>query len=499
MVKNLSKSQYARGLKCPKSLWFYRNRKELMAAPSAEQQAIFDQGTEFGVLAQQRFAGGVLIKADHAHPDEALEETRRAVLNGEHILYEAAFIHEGVLIRADIVEQKADGGWHLYEVKSTSKAKPEHMPDAAVQAWVMNGSGARVDRVFVVHANTEYTRRGALDLDKLFVLADVTDDVRVHIAAVPTYLKTLKEVADAPEAPEVAIGGHCDKPHPCEFKGQCWAHVPAYSVLNLAGARWDKKLPLWEAGFKTLPELPLDTKLTTAQSVQVKVARTGQTHIDAPAIAKLLRELVFPIHLLDFEAINPVVPPYDGTRPYQKIPFQASVHIIPGPTGGEFRHHEFLADGTTDPRPDVVAFLRRAIAPTGSVVAYYKSYEGSCLRELAAGGYEVAHDLLGMEARLWDLADPFSKALYVTPSMEGSWSIKDVLPALVPEMTYKGMAIADGLAAQKAYTRLMTERLTEVERATIMADLRAYCGQDTMGMVKILERLWAVTTAAAAK
>lgn len=490
-MKTLSKSQYTRGLQCEKSLWLYRERKELQDPVSPQDQAIFEQGTAVGILAHKWIKGGVLIEADHAHPEEALAATAAAIAAGAEVIYEAAFLYDGVLVRADIIVRnpKVDGkAWDLYEVKSTTKVEDEHLLDVAIQRYVLNGAGIGIVRAFLAHLDSSYVRRGALDLDELFEAEDITAESDEALDQVPGELARLKAAAALKEAPKVAIGPHCTKPHDCSFQGHCWKEVPDYSVFNLAGARKDKTTRLWNSGVKTIAEIPKEEKLTAYQDTQRFVAKTGKPVILAEGIRALLANLVYPHYFLDFEAVNPAIPPYDGTRPYQAIPFEASLHVRKE-RGAPLEHHEFLGDGTKDPRPELVAFLTNSIGPSGSVVAYHKSYEGGIINGLASGGYHAANELIDIEARLWDLADPFKKALYAHPAFEGSWSIKKVLPVLIPDMKYDGMAIADGVAAMRAYTRLMTEPLTPAQRAQIMADLKAYCGQDTLAMVRILDRV----------
>lgn len=490
-MKHLSKSQYARGMQCHRSLWLYREFKELQDPVSPEDQAIFDQGTEVGILAQKWIKGGVLIDAPHTEPERALRQTQDAITAGAKVLYEAAFLHDDVLVRVDILMRNHEGGWDFYEVKSTTEVKDVFLIDVAIQRHVLHGAGLKVHVAHVVHLDPAYVRYGALNLDKLFAVVDVTAETEPILANVPAQLFAMKATAGLPAEPHIAIGPHCTRPYTCSFKGHCWESIPKYSVFNLAGARMDKKTALWNAGHQTIAEIPDAEKLTAYQTVQRFVARTKEAYIKAEGVRELLNTLAYPQHFLDFEAINQAIPPYDGLRPYQQLPFEASLHTRKK-RGGPLEHHEYLADGTKDPRPDLVAFLNQHIRPAGSVIAYNKSYEGGILKALAAHYDGTAKDsaLLSAERRLWDLADPFRKAFYAHPAFHGSWSIKKVLPVLIPDMTYAGLAIADGVAAMQAYARLMTDRtLTPAQRAQIMADLRAYCGQDTLAMVRILDHV----------
>jgi hypothetical protein len=291
-------------------------------------------------------------------------------------------------------------------------------------------------------------------------------------------------------APAIGIGAQCFDPYDCEFMGHCWKHVPDYSVFDLARARFEKKIGLWKKGIARVQDIPDELGLSSAQEIQVQVAKSGRAHIDLEGIVEMLAELSHPLFFLDFETINPALPPYDGLKPFQHLTFQASVHIQDKPDG-PIRHAEFLDDGRQDSRSELVEFLVRTIGPKGTVIAYSKGFEGARLRELAQSFPASSKRLLSMRERLWDLRDPFRKS-YVHPKFEGSQSIKDVLPVMVPSMSYKGMPIHDGGGAQNAYINLLRGNLGAAKAKETMRELKVYCGQDTLAMVKILEKLRAI-------
>lgn len=495
-MKSLSKSQYVRGLQCHKSLWLYRHRKDLRTPVDAFQQSILDQGTAFGALARERFFGGVLITQGHDDPEGALKATSDAIAAGAGILYEAAFLYEDVLVRIDVMELEDDGAWSLFEVKSGTKVEDVHLLDVAIQRFVLNGAGIKIARAVVVHADPAYVRRGPLELLHLFALVDVTQESNDALAEVPLKLHFMKLKSDEAEVPTKDIGAHCTKPYECDFKAHCWAHVPAYSVFNLGYAKMEKKLELWNSGVKTIADIDVNEhKLTKGQVTQVTVARAGKAMVDRRAIEKFLGTLIYPLAHLDFETDNPVIPPYDGLRPYSQMPFQASVRVQQEP-GAPLTEFGFLGDGLGDPRKALTDFLRDCIPPSGSVLAYHKSFEAGRLEELGAYVGYNGEIMRMIVARLADLADPFRTGLYAHPGFKGRWSIKAVLPVLVPSMTYEGLEIGDGAAAMAAYGRLRDPELPQAERERLMAALRVYCGQDTLAMVKILEHLYAVVEGA---
>lgn len=489
MIRPLSKSQYTRGLQCLKSLWLHRNEPKVRTPTDPGDQAILDAGTAFGVLAQKLFPGGVLIHGDRNDPEALVAETKAAIAAGATVLFEAAFLHDDVLVRADIVVLSPNG-WLLYEVKSSTEVKDVFLHDVAIQRHVMAGAGFPTVRAYILHANPGYVRQGDLELSELITVYDATEVSFVAAQAVPRALATMKQVAALAEQPDVDVGPHCTKPYPCDFKEYCFnaKGVPEYSVFNLAGARMDKKLELWNAGAHTLNEIPAGTKLSPTQTAQVAVAKSGKPKIDRAAIAGFLGTLRYPLAFLDFETDNPVVPPFDGLRPYQQMPFQAALYVRPE-LGAPAVRHDFLGDGRRDPRRDLISFLFDEVPKTGSIIAYNKSFEGGCLVELAGFGGPSAGGLFSFEKRLWDLAEPFRKAQYAHPAFKGSWSIKAVLPVLAPRMSYDRLMIKNGVEAQLAYKVLATVNLPPEDREKLREALLIYCGQDSFAMVVILDEL----------
>lgn len=501
IVKKLSKTQYTKGLQCGKALWLYRNKKELADEVSDFQESIMEAGTEFGELARQRWPGGVLIKADSRDPEAAVAETLAAIAAGATVLYEAAFVFDDVLVRVDVLvaigPSSAGNVWQLYEVKSGTKVEEVHLDDVAIQRYVLEGAGQRVPQSFVVHANPTYVRKGALDLEQLFAIEEVTKEMLVQTSYVAEVVKRLKAVAELTEAPKREIGDHCNKPYACAFKGHCWAHVPEYSVFNIPYAKMDKKLELFNSGIKLVSQVdPKTAGLTDKRSIKaVEVARLGKPVVDKRAIAAFLGGLTYPITHLDFETDNPPVPPYDDLSPYSQMPFQASVRVQEK-LGGRFIERGFLGDGLEDPRSELVEFLCDAVPRSGTVLAYYKPFEAGRIKELylnpAVTDSKFQTPLRDMEARLQDLADPFSKNWYTHPGFLGKWSIKNVLPVVALDMTYKNLEVQNGAQAMAAYAQLRNPSLDVAERARIMNALKVYCAQDTEAMVRILSHLYAV-------
>jgi CRISPR/Cas system-associated exonuclease Cas4 (RecB family) len=473
------------GLQCPKRLWFEANARERLAPTDAATQAIFDQGHEVGRLAQELYPGGLEIARDRLAWKRAIAATGRAL--GERVpLYEAAFAFEGGACRVDILAPAGRGGWDLVEVKSTTEVKDVHLADLAFQTWVLAGAGIAVRRSYLAHLNRDYVRKVALDPHGLFVLEDLTERIEPLLAGVGPEVARLGSVLPLAEAPEAAIGPHCSDPYDCPVEPICWSEIPAGSVFTLyRGGK--KSWELHAGGIVELAAIPDDFPLTDSQAIQVAAARSGRAHVEPARIRSFLGQLEYPLHYFDLESYALAIPPFDGTRPYQQIPFQFSLHGIEAP-GATPRATAFLAEGNGDPRPEFLAAVRAALGPRGSIVAYNASFERDCLSKCAEAFPEHAAWIAKLIPRFVDLLEPFRSFAFYDPAQLGSASLKAVLPVLAGR-GYEELEIQEGGAAAREYLRSLDPATAPAERERIRRALLAYCGRDTEGMVEVVEAL----------
>jgi len=477
----LSKSRYIRGLQCHKSLWLRTHKPEL-SEESAEAQAAFRNGHEVGELARDLFPCGVLIPYDDLSYDAQIALTQKALKTAK-VIYEAAFCHDGVFVKADIIRKTAKG-WNLYEVKSSTKVKDINLDDVAVQYHVLSDCGVPLNKAFVVHINSSYVHKGELDLDELFVKSDVTRDIKAMQGDVVHELSQQKKMLAKRTCPKIDIGPHCSDPYECDFAGYCWQHIPENSVFDLAGKGVDK-FALYREGLLKIEDVPLD-RLKGQQLQQAKLARSKKTVVGAVGLKGFLKQLHYPLYFLDFETFMSAVPLYEGQRPYQQIPFQYSLHYQTR-KGGKLKHAEFLAEPDQDPRKALLEKLLNEIPDNACILAYYKSFEVSRLQELAEQFPKHRKKIENIIARTVDLIVPFRQRHLYSWKQKGSHSIKAVLPAFVPKMSYDGMEIADGGAAMEAYHEMCAVADKPKELAKVRSALLEYCRQDTLAMVRLLE------------
>jgi len=482
---HLSKSQYMKGLQCPKALWLFKNRKDLATEPDQRRQNLFDTGHRVGDLAQQLFPGGIEVAYRPSDYQGMIDETAQLTKSGK-IVYEGSFSTSGVFVRADILVKDGDA-WDIYEVKATASTKAVHKPDVAIQ-WYVIGQHLPLNKAYLVHLNTRYVRSGELDIQGLFTMDDVTEAVHAEQVSIEGNLNDLEQVLAGGE-PDILIGTHCNNPYECDFHAYCWRDVPYPSVLDLCRLNGDKKFEYYHKSVVTYEDARNHIELNAVQTFQVNTALSREIHIDTQAIADFLRDVSYPINFLDFETFQDAIPRFDGQGPYKNIPFQYSLHILH--KTGELEHKEFLADEAEDPRLELTQRLLEDLTDEGTLFAFHQSFEIGVIKSLAQHFDQYAAQLRSLIGRFKDLEIPFNQLMYYHPDFHGSFSIKSVLPALFPndpELDYKNLAIQSGDVAMNVFPHLH-EIEDPDEKEAIRASLLAYCRLDTLAMVKIWEKL----------
>jgi hypothetical protein len=488
---SLSKSKITSGIQCQKRLYLQIHEPDFAGERSESQQAIFDQGTQIGLLAHKEFPGGVLIEAGYREPDKAIADTQKAIDAGAKVIFEAAFRFKNVLVRVDVLQRKSKTApWHLIEVKSSTGVKEQYLDDIAVQAWVLQNCGIEVQDYFVMFINNQCVFP---DLSELFSRESVNDEIETRIKAVPGIVQRFTKMLNEPKAPVVDIGPHCDDPYDCEFMDHCWSKkkLPTPNIFEVSGLgkkAWD----YYNNGIVSLLDKQIKNP-TGHMARAIDVAKTGRRFIDPDAITDEVEAWQWPLYYLDFETMNPAVPWVNGTRPFQQVPFQFSCHIQDEP-GGELKHVEYLHDSTSDPRESISAALVKSIGKKGSVVAYKKSAEAGALKHLAEHSKKYAQHLNGIIDRLVDPLPVIKDSVYDI-GFAGSFSIKAVAPTLLGKsLSYEDMAVGGGQQAQIAFYEMIAPETTAQRRGDLRKALLEYCKQDTLAMVKLVEWMFKQTS-----
>ncbi len=480
MGSTISKSKYMNGLQCSRLLWFVINSPDELPKIEEDKQFIFDQGHEIGNCAKKLFPEGVEVP----HDNNSIEATRKCV-SQRNAIFEGAFSHKGTFAKVDILKPVNNDEWDIIEVKSSTKVKDENIEDVAFQRFVIEGAGLRVRQCHQIYVNNEYIRDGDIDPQGFLSKQDITDRVAEKIGHVEDNIIGMQKVIALEKPPMVPIGPHCNNPYGCPLSGRCWSFLPEHNVTELYYFG-QKSYEMLNKGILSIRDLPAEVKISDKQKIQMNAITTATPFIDKEGIRKFLKSLEYPVYCLDFETLNVAIPPFDKARPYQKIPFQFSIHLI-HERGSDAESHNFLADGRKNFAPELIKALR-VIGSKGTVLAYNMSFEKQVLKVLGELSPKDADWLEGVSGRLKDLIEPFRAFSYYHPSQHGSCSLKAVLPVLTGK-SYKEMEIGEGeMASIKYYLTHFRDSARE-EKEKVRQALLEYCNLDTEGMVAILLKL----------
>jgi uncharacterized protein DUF2779 len=481
----LSKSRFTSGLQCHKKLWWEVHEPDAIELqPDKVLQDLFDQGQQVGELARTRYPGGVLIERSNTARSERVAATKAVLKSAAPAVFEATFIADDTYVAIDVLEKRGNGH-HLIEVKASNSQKEEHVPDVAVQAYIAAACGVEVNGAEVMHLNKEFRHP---DVGDLFARTDVTEAVAQFLPNVPDELAGQKEMLAGP-LPDVAIGVQCFEPRECPFMKRCWPDSPDH-IVQLCGVGPKRAAAYFQRGIQWIRDLPPNERLDFQQRRQLKAMAENRLIVE-PTLAQALAPFSggedFRLGFLDFETIQRAVPVWPGMAPWQQAPAQFSYHERQ--PDGTYTHAEFLAEGPADARPPLVEAMIKATARANRVVMY-TSFEKTRIREMQQAVPQLAAELVALQAKLIDLHPVMRNCVY-HPGFNGSYSLKEILTPLVPELTYDDLVIVDGRVASVEIARLLfvAGKIPRHEHDRVRKDLLNYCERDTWAMVKLLEKL----------
>jgi hypothetical protein len=477
---HLSKSKILSGLQCPKRLYLEVHQPELLEE-SPETAVRFSSGNRVGEVARDLFPGGILIPYDDSL-SSVVKHTKKVLdQNSKTTVFEATFNHRKVLIRADIFIQK-NKNHRLIEVKASTGVKEYHLNDCAVQAWVIEGAGYHLSQIELAHVDTSFVYKGGGDYNGLLHYENVTNDVNKLKKNVPKWVKQFQKVLSG-DLPTIEVGKHCKDPYECSFMGHCSPEGPDYPVDILPYGR-SVVDELLSEGIEDVRDIP-ENRLNNERHERVRrVTVSGTPELDQELV-DYIKSQEYPRFYLDFETFGSPVPIWIGTMPYQNhLPFQWSCHIERKP--GAVEHSEFLDLSGDNPMKELAVKLIETLGDKG-LVFVYSNFENSVLNRLGEFYPELIPELEKIAERLVDLL-PLARQHYYHPDMMGSWSIKDVLPTVVPELNYNDLdGVHDGGEAQLAYIEAIQTESSSERRRLIERQMLEYCKLDTLALVKLVE------------
>lgn len=472
----LNRGDLLAAAQCPRRAWLQLHPPEDAAGVQRFPRA--DDRDAVRDAARRRFPGGRTLDRD-APLAVRLADTAAALADPEvPAVYDATFVMDSILVRAAILE-RVPGGWIVAEAKAANSVGEAHEREVGAVAWVAAASGVPIVGRKLLHLDSEYVRGAELDEAALFTTLSVPErDFGPAWAA-------LVAVAEADTEPEIAPGPHCLHPRECPFRAHCSPVSGPYAVARLPRAG-RLLAELAELGVDDVRRIPTDVRMNPAQQHAVWALVNGREYV-GQGLRPTLENVRWPLRFLDFEACQPAVPRWAETSPFQQLPTQWSMHVQH--EDGRVEHLAFLHRDDSDPREPFVRTLVEACGTEGTIVVY-SSYEATTLRALRDRMPELWTDLEGLISRLFDLL-PVVRDHYYHPALDGSFSIKVVLPAVCPEIDYHDLTIADGASAAQRWLRMIHPATPAAERDEIAAALLAYCERDTFAMLKVREALLA--------
>jgi len=446
-----------------KRLYLQVHEPELAAEADDASMAVMEQGRQVGLVAQKAFPGGVTVEAGRDELAKALELTQDLVAKSDcPAIFEATFQHNNVLVRADVLKRRGRHEHRLIEVKSSTEMKPHYAYDLAIQRHVLIGAEIEIDKVTLMHLNREYVFDGKeYDLSKLFVVVEPRREEEISETEISDRLKDQFRILQKSKPPDITPGRQCANPYRCEFYDQCNPELPSDHVSLLPRINATKVEELTASGITSIKKIPATFPLSERQRRAVDCVKSGKPFV-SPDLKDELDALKYPLCFMDFETVFPALPRFAKMAPYDHIPFQWSVHRQEKP-GGPLKHFEFLADNASDPRLPFLESLCKAVIGAGNIVVYNQSFEDSRLNDLDRWLPAYKSDIRAIKAKMWDLLDVVRGNVY-HPAFGGSFSLKSVLPAFVPAMTYEALEISEGMAAGFAWARLIDPGLPSADK-----------------------------------
>jgi len=480
----LTKSKYLVGLQCSKYLWVMLNEPDRIPKPDTSTQHRFNEGHLIGEWAKKLFPDGIDILADDFKDN--LKQTEE-LLNKCKPLFEAGFMVDNIFSRVDVLKPVSNDEWDIIEVKSSTTVKPVNIHDVSFQRYCCEKYGLKIKNCFLMYINNGYIRQSEIDPEGLLTSTDITVEVDEAKNGIQKRIDNMFSTISSKKCSDVTIGTQCSSPYECPLKEECWNFLPENNVFNLYRGRSKESLELFEKDIHAIKDIPDDFILNGKQKIQKDCEITGKPHIEKKAIRQFLNTLEYPQYYLDFETFSGAIPLFDGTRPYQQIPFQFSLHVVEN-ENATARHYSFLADGTNDPRHEFIDSLKKVLGNSGSIVVYNQGFEKGVLKALTAVFPEYDEWVESLNDRIIDLLAPFRSFHYYDSRQKGSASIKKVLPALTGT-SYDHLDISDGMNASLAFLDIVSNNVTEKEGNKIREGLEKYCALDTEGMIWIVDKL----------
>lgn len=494
----LSKTDYLIYRECKSNAWLKIHKPDIYSQfPLSEfDLSLMENGRDVELVARQLFPSGVLVNGRGL---EAQQKTQNCIQDKTSVIFQAVFVKDDFLAAVDVLKFNPETNSHsIYEIKSTNSIdRKTHYYDLAFQVNLLRKCGLKIDSINLIHLNSEYIRSGDLNINLLFKIEDITKEIEELCEEVAVDMEcALKYLSQESISENFCFCIYQGRSKHCTTFSISNPNVPKYSVHDISriGSSKKKLAEMIDSKIVDIDKVPLHIELSTFQQKQIEAYKQDKITIDKKNISDELKSLEFPLYFLDYESFPPPIPKFDGFSPYKQMPFQYSLHILKSPEGN-LEHLEFLHTGSDDPTRQLVESLQEQIGSSGSVIVWHKNFECIMINKPIAERLPEFNEFIeSLNNRVYDLEEIFLKQYYVHKGFLGKTSIKNILPILVPKLSYKDLAIQEGTAAFLRWAELITGNLNENNRSEIIKNLKIYCGQDTLAMYEIWKHLYEVSS-----
>ena len=483
----LSKSSFVKSVQCLKAFHLYKYHYAAKDPLGKDKQAIFNRGTDVGIIAQQVFPGGTDVSPTSVKKyNEAVEKTKELIAAGQETIYEAAFIFNEVLVAIDILV-KNNNKWYAYEVKSSLKISPAYVLDASLQYYVIKNCIPELEDVFLATINGDYVFEGKLNVNALFKFCSIKKDATANWTFIEDRIAKAKAIIENPKSPDISVGEHCFRPYKCDFFGTCWKNIPEKSVFLLSNVSIGKQVELYQAGIKTIDTISFYDDLPAITQKQIKSLQANKEIIDKEKINLFLKHIHYPIGFFDVELYTPAIPVFANTKPYQQIPFLFSLHLL-NSEKENLTHDFFYAQPGKDPREEFIKACIKKLHHLKTIIVFDSNLELGVLNSLAKSFPQYASDIEKIKSKIKDIAPVFTQMHYFHPNTIGSSTLKNLFLKLFNDTSFEILSINSGTQATYIYNALQLEE-NEFLKLETEKNLVEYCKTDTFATAKLFLHL----------
>ncbi|MAZ54438.1 MAG: phosphomethylpyrimidine kinase [Flavobacteriales bacterium] len=480
----LTKTDYLHYLKCPESLWLFKNKPEVYPNGKFSKflEKLTKEGYEVEEYAKKLFFEGVEIEVN-----SSISQTQKKLNDNHTVYFQPSFLSpKGIFARIDILQKLNDGTFHIYEVKSSTSIKKENLIDACFQKYVCEQTGIIISKASIIYLNKDFISKGEINPNDLLIIEDVTellapifDSVINDIKMASNFIRKKSINENECSCKYNTRANHCDS---FKFFNK---NIKEYSIYEISRLGKKKINELVANNKFKIIDIPENFKLSDKQKKQVLSLKNNQPVIDKSAINDELNGLNFPLHFIDYETFPSAVPKIDRLSPHKHHTFQVSIHTLS--KNGDLTHFEYLAS-KMQVNDEMINRMKKFTNLEGTFISWHASFEIERNKEMIELFPKHTEYLNYINQNMYDLERIFTSH-YIDYRFQGYSSIKKVLPVLCPNLSYINLKIQDGTMALDTWGRMVSDPNFKEDIEETKHNLIEYCKMDTLAMVEIYNEL----------